>query len=111
MICWPAIIKFPDDPELSYVSDQSQWDSDVDLHAARYDEADCLIDAKGDVYRLTTAITGCVSPQRDGTVMSLEDILGLIKAHAAQNGSCCVAKLYAPTIQDAFRMLAALNEE
>lgn len=111
MINWPAIIKFSDDPELSYVSNQAQWESDADLHAARYDESDCLIDANGNVYSLTTATNGCVKPQPDGVGMSLEDILGLIKAHAAQNGSCCVAKLYAPTINDAFRMLAAIDEK
>jgi hypothetical protein len=42
--------------------------------------------------------------------MELQEILGLIKAHAAQKGSCCVAKLYAPTIVDAFKMVESLDE-
>ena len=42
--------------------------------------------------------------------MSLQAILGLIKAHAADTGACCVAKLYAPTLRDAFNMLDSLNK-
>ena len=43
-----------------------------------------------------------------GDIKSLEEILGLVKAHAAQAGSCCVAKLYAPTIPDAYKIVQSL---
>ncbi|MDH5485089.1 MAG: DUF4144 domain-containing protein [Gammaproteobacteria bacterium] len=110
MINWPAIIKFSDDPELGYVVNQSAWDSDAELRTFRYDESDWLIDSSGHVYSLMTTSSSGVLPQRTEKVMSLEEVLGLIKAHAAQGGSCCVAKLYAPTIDDAFVMLASLAE-
>jgi hypothetical protein len=42
--------------------------------------------------------------------MALLEILGLIKAHAAQKGSCCAAKLYAPTIREAFKIVESLDE-
>ena len=42
---------------------------------------------------------------------NLEEILGLVKAHAAQAGSCCVAKLYAPSIDEAFKIAkSTLND-
>lgn len=107
---WPAIIKHADDEELIYVRDQAEWDGDMDLHGAVYDEADVLIDVTGQLYGLTTRLHLHVMPSARHASMSLLDILGLIKSHAAETGSCCVAKLYAPTIHDAFTMLASLNE-
>lgn len=29
---WPAIIKYSGDVELTYVSDQAEWNNDADLH-------------------------------------------------------------------------------
>lgn len=107
---WPGIIKHSDDAELIYVRDQSEWDSDVDLHHFDYAEDDCLIDSSGDMYTLTVRSNNLVKPQANGHSMSLNEILGLVKAHAAQKGSCCVAKLYAPTITDAFKIVESLNE-
>lgn len=107
---WPAIIKHADDEELTYVHDQAEWDGDADLHGAAYDEADLLIDATGQLYGLTTRLHRRVIPTARHASMPLLDILGLIKSHAAETGSCCVAKLYAPTIQDAFTILASLNK-
>lgn len=108
---WPAIIKHANDEELIYVRDLAEWDGDADLHAAVYDEADLLIDVTGQLYGLTTRLSRHVIPTARHASMPLLDILGLIKAHAAETGSCCVAKLYAPTIQDAFTMLASLKED
>ena len=51
-----------------------------------------------------------VEPEPKGDTMSLEQVLGLVKAHTAQTGACCVAKLYAPTIKDALEMLRAITE-
>ena len=107
---WPCIIKHSDDAELVYVRDQSEWDNDADLHCFEYDESDCLIDSSGDIYTLTISGNKYVKPDARGDSMSLVEVLGLVKAHAAQKGSCCVAKLYAPTISDAFKIVASLNE-
>ncbi len=107
---WPGIIKRSDDVELIYISDQSKWDNDADLHYFDYHEDDFLIDSTGDIYTLTLRINNHVKPQANGTSMPLNEILGLVKAHAAQAGSCCVAKLYAPTITDAFKIVESLKE-
>lgn len=109
MINWPCIIKHADDAELIYVSDQTEWDNDADLHYFEYDESDYLIDSSGEIYSLTKRHITHVVPESSGKSMALKDILGLVKAHAAQKGSCCVAKLYAPTITEAFKIVESLN--
>ena len=110
MINWPAIIKHSDDPELTFISNQAEWDSDVDLHNVKYDEADFIVDSTGKIYTLTTTHDLSVQPQETGNSKSLKEILGLAKAHAAQQGSCCVAKLSAPSIKDAFKIIASLSD-
>ena len=107
---YPCIIKHSDDAELIYVGDQSELDNNADIHCFDYDESDCLIDSSGDIYYLTRPSNKYVKPEANGGSMSLVEILGLVKAHAAQKGSCCVAKLYAPTISDAFKIVESLNE-
>lgn len=109
-IIWPAIVKYPDEAELLYVNSQTEWDSDADLHTFDYDESDYLIDSLGNTFTLTEKINNVVQPQSMSDTKSLDEILGLIKAHAAQTGACCVAKLYAPSITDAFTMVKSLRD-
>ena len=107
---WPGIIKHSDDAELIYVADQAVWDNEADLHYAIYDESDYLVDSSGNIFTLTTMESNYVNPKPDGNSMALHEILGLVKAHAAQKGACCVAKLYAPTIIEAFKIVESLDE-
>lgn len=107
---WPAIIKHSGDLELTYVSDQAEWDNDEELHRFEYHEGDYLVDSSGTVFGLTRREHERVTPEPRGESILLPELLGLIKAHAAQKGSCCVAKLYAPTIGEAFKIVASLNE-
>lgn len=107
---WPCVIQHADDAELIFVRDQTEWSETKDLHEVEYDKADRLIDASGRVYSLTVRNHDLIKPEPSGETLSLAEVLGLVKAHAAQQGSCCVAKLYAPTIIDAFEMVAALED-
>lgn len=110
MIKWPVIIKHSDDAELIYICDHDEWLGDAELHDMDYEESDFLIDSSGHLFNLTTRANKLVNPQPLGESMTLDAVLGLVKAHAAQKGSCCVAKLYAPTISDAFKIVESLNE-
>jgi hypothetical protein len=110
LIDWPAIIKYADDAELQFISDETVWRNDPDLHDYGYAESDCLVDVSGTLYSLSYKVNGCINPQPAGRSMGLQEILGLVKAHAAQKGSCCVARLYAPTIADAFAIVASLDD-
>ena len=110
MLNWPCIIKHSDDPELVYVRSQSDWDGDADLHAFEYADSDFLVDSSGNVYTLTLRRDGHARPEPTGRAMRLAEILGLVKAHAAHKGSCCVAKLYAPTITAAFGIVESMED-
>lgn len=107
---WPVIIKHSDDAELVYVRDQAEWDNDADLRHLEYDESDVVIDSSGQLFALSRQENGFVEPERREDSVSLQEILGFIKAHAACKGSCCVAKIYAPTIADAFSIVASLQD-
>lgn len=107
---WPCIIKHADDAELVYISNQPEWDNDPDLHFFDYDESDFLIDSSGETYSLTKVKQGKVIPVPRNDKISLHDLLGIIKAHAAQQGSCCVAKLYAPSYIEAFKIVESLKD-
>jgi hypothetical protein len=107
---WPAIVKHSDDAELIYVGDETEWNNDAELCSSEYDVTDYLIDVSGNIFTLTRIENKRVIPEPNGNAIALHELLGLVKAHAAQKGSCCVAKLYAPTIGDAFGIVASLNE-
>jgi hypothetical protein len=108
---WPAIIVHAGDPELVLVDDQSVWDACEEMHAGHYQPDDCLVDVGGQVFRLVGAAGQGIELQASGETLPLVEVLGLVKAHAAHTGSCCVAKLYAATIADAFHMLASLGDD
>ena len=95
-IHWPCVIKHANDPELTYL------DNEQGLAHVEPDESDILIDTCGNVFiPVNTEWVAATKPE----TMKLTEVLGLVKAHAAQSGSCCVAKLYAPTISEAFKIV------
>ena len=110
MINWPAIIKHSNDPELMFVSSQTEWENDVDIQCFEYEAEDYLVDSYGKIYTLNGKVNSCINPEPSGDSKSLKEILGLVKDHAAQQGSCCVAKLYAPSITEAFKIIESLYE-
>jgi len=110
ILIWPAIIKYPNDAELLYIHNQAEWDSDAGLHSFNYDEMDCLIDSAGQIFNLTNRLNDIVQPELTTDTKQLEEVLGLVKGHASQMGSCCVSKLYAPSINEAFKIVKSLSE-
>lgn len=100
-IVWPALLRLSGDAELQVVRDALQWESDPHLHAAHYLPADTLIDVEGHVYALDRKTEGRVSPVFTGEKVLLETVIAAVQAHAAQMGSCCVAKFSASTIGEA----------
>lgn len=110
MVNWPAIVKHSGDDELIYIANQEQWDTEIDLHSFEYVVTDRLIDSSGQTYNLTCRENEFVKLESKAEALELKDILGLVKAHAAQSGSCCVAKLYAPNIREAYKIVDSLNQ-
>jgi hypothetical protein len=109
LITWPAIIKYAGQAELAYVQDQAEWNADVHLHGFRYEMTDVLIDSKGEIYALLNAVNGPVRPEPMGRFARLEEVIEMVRAHAAQMGSCCVSKFYASSIQEAVSAVSALD--
>jgi len=110
-INWPAIVKYTDDAELTYFNGQTEWENNINLRLTDFEETDYLIDSSGAIYSLIQTENDNVIPKLTGNSKTLNEVLGLVKEHASQAGSCCVAKLYAPTIEDAFKIVQSLNND
>jgi len=111
VISWPGVLKHADDPELDFFEDQEAFEKSVTGNIPMLDDKDCLIDSLGQVYDLRYSASGTTELQDTGERRTLEQVLGLVKAHAAQAEHCCVAKLWAPTIRDAITIVRAVSEE
>jgi hypothetical protein len=98
VIVWPVVIKYEGESELTFVSSQSQWDCDADLHHFSYETGDMLIDSEGAVYELQTRESHCIIPTFSGLHVNQQEVLGLVKAHLSEIGQCCVAKFSINTI-------------
>jgi len=107
---WPAIIHYENDAELEYVENADQWRQlSRELHS-QFEQHDRLIDCTGRVYSVMPANTVERVPQYIDKKISLSAVLGLVKAHLAGQGSCCVAKFYAPSIEAAISMVKPGSE-
>ncbi len=60
---------------------------------------------------LTSTVDGRIIPEATAATRTLIEVLGLVKAHAAQSGSCCVAKLYAASIRQAIELVKSVDEQ
>ena len=83
---WPALIKSHGEDELIVVSSQEEWDVDVDLSMARYEEADYLVDSQGAVYALpysehALAMTQVTAIEPTDRCLSEVDVKQLVLGH------------------------------
>jgi hypothetical protein len=108
-IAWPAIIKYAGQAELAYVKDQAAWDADALLYGFRNEKADVLIDSNGEIYTLSNVMNGSVRPEPACEVVLLEEVIEMVRAHAAQMGACCVSKFYASSIYEAVCAVSILD--
>lgn len=111
MVDWPAVLKHTNDPELDYFEDLEKLENSIEHIGTGSFEDDYLIDSSGRVYALVTDSAGRAVLKDLDRRQTLEQVLGLVKAHAAQAESCCVAKLWAPTIRDALAIVASVSSE
>ena len=105
---WPAIIKFNGDAELIYIRDETDWTQNTGSNHFRLQPGDTLIDSTGCLYPLNA--NGRALPEQAGRKLSQEDITMLVRAHAAQAGSCCIEKISAPSIKDVIELVKSLDE-
>lgn len=105
MILWPAIIHHAGQAELTYIKDESQWLAHVQA-PQHFHAQDRLVDSTGHAYSLATG-----SPKLTGKTVNLDELLNLIRAHAAEAGQCCVAKFSAASIPQAIRAFGGMMDE
>lgn len=111
MINWPGVLKHADDPELDYFENLGEFANSSANNLSVGDERAHFIDSQGQVYDLRQTESGAIRLEDTGERRTLEQVLGLVKAHAAQAEYCCVAKLWAPTIRDAISIVRSVSEE
>jgi hypothetical protein len=70
---------------------------------------DRLVDSAGQVYRLLPG-KGDLTIEACAEVLALDQVLTLVRSHACVQGSCCVAKLGARSIDEAIHLLATLTD-
>lgn len=100
---WPALIQHQGDAELEYIPHAEAFDT-----WQRYPISTpaIMIDAAGLAFDL-----GNGNHLQPRSIVSLEEILSLIRAHAALEGICCTTKLGASDIPSAMALLASLVQE
>ena len=97
---WPAIIKLHGEDELIFIAGMASFASDTQLQTMHFQPHDLLIDSAGNTYKPVQSHP--VTLARSENVLSLDDVLVLLRAHLANDGSCCVSKFYAHTIAEAY---------
>ncbi|MFT6388959.1 MAG: hypothetical protein ACJAUP_002344 [Cellvibrionaceae bacterium] len=110
MVVWPAVLKYRGDHELTFVLDQSVWNSDTDLHFFGYDSEDILIDSEGSIFALSNRNSHDITLGQSGRKIELESMLELIKAHESQLGACCTSKLSFQSIAEAIMVIGENNK-
>lgn len=105
MIRWPAIIKYYGDPELLYIASEMEWQSDSTLHALGYELGDMLIDSQGQQFLLAGSVNGVIIEEAIG-VITVDEMLSLIKKHWQSQNVCCVAKTTFTTVAEMINGIA-----
>lgn len=97
------------DPELIYLENITDLVEEMNTQAILWNSADRLIDSHGRLFTISLDKQEALPMiSFSGTVLHLDVILGLLKAHFASQNHCCVAKLYAPDIESAFGLIRTL---
>lgn len=109
-VSWPAIIKIDGDAELTFIRNQTAWEQNTEYHDFRYRDSDTLIDSSGSLYSLTTQTNGHATPEPVNRTLALGEIAKLVRAHAAQSGTCCIEKIAAPSIKEIIQLVESLDD-
>ncbi len=101
---WPAILKLHGADELIHIQTHGAWISGLHLQVTHLTGDDYLIDSSGQRFDLPQTRNGNFNA--NGDRLSLQQVIQLVRMHAAQDGACCVSKLHANSIEEAIGMIA-----
>lgn len=105
LVQWPAIIKLHADDELIFILDAAHFSSGASLQLSHVQAQDILIDSSGAVYRINNGQT--LELAHTDLLLSLHEIMVLLRLHLSNNGNCCVSKFHAHSIREAIMSVFA----
>ncbi|MDN3652301.1 DUF4144 family protein [Thalassotalea ponticola] len=110
MINWPAIIKHDGEDELIYIANREQWLNDEEMLLYFFTDADVLIDSLGQVFSLPE-VQSNIDSANVLAVATVDQIMELVRAHAALLAHCCVAKIGADNTEQAIELVKSMSED
>lgn len=109
MITWPAFVKHDGEDELIYISSLIEWQNDEEMLLYIFNDRDVLIDSAGKVFSLPV-LQQNINSGDSLAIASLENIIELVRAHAAITGQCCIEKINCQTIKQAVELVKDLAD-
>lgn len=109
MITWPVIIKHDGEDELIYLNSLHDWQNDEEMLLYIFTERDVLIDSLGKVFSLPQLQLD-IHCEQYLAVASVENVLELLRAHAALLGECCIAKMHTTSVAEAIELVGSLGD-
>ncbi|MDP2562893.1 DUF4144 family protein [Psychrobium sp. 1_MG-2023] len=103
MLKWPVVVKYQRDVELFLLDNQTQWN---EHHLIEAQPPELIIDSCGDCFQWHNN-----SWRISDDKIRLEHLVSLIRYYAQIEGHCCTAKLGAKDYQQAFEIIAYLNQQ
>lgn len=110
MLTWPAVIKYIDEDELTFIENEKEWLIDSDLSFHSYMPGDQVIDSSGELYDLPYDDKEKeVKIIKTTKSISLQEFELIIKSHMVSLNQCCSAKIKLSSFKDGVLLVAATN--
>lgn len=106
MIIWPAMIKYSQHDELSYLRNADEMLDQQDDILFEADEFALLIDSSAAIYSLNSDDNKGIKCVITDKVMPLDNATKMIQAHFSLLGLCCVSKIHARSMADLIDLVA-----
>jgi hypothetical protein len=103
LVNFPAVIKLHADDELMLITNKFEFENDQNLSNMYFQPQDILIDKRGHVFNLHKAERLTLLKTDD--ILSLDEVIMLVKLHLSNHGACCISKFSAESIEDALHCL------
>ncbi|WNC72054.1 DUF4144 family protein [Thalassotalea psychrophila] len=109
MITWPALIKHDGEDELIYISSLIEWQNDEEMLLYIFTDRDVLIDSAGKVFSLSV-LQADINSNDYLAVASVDNMVELVRDHAAIARQCCIEKINCQTTRQAVELVKDLTD-
>ena len=109
--CWPAVIKYHDDHELTYLDSEESWNINDELLTASYSDEDYLLDSAGKIFMLIyNHQSTTINLYDTNRILPIEDFSKLIQKHLCTTNECCISKVQVSTYIDGMNLVKSTCE-